>query len=121
MALFGICGLLAEEAKLLARVKVDALPDDFVPGYSLRDALTKIRQQHTNYEELLDELELLCTERVSAGGKCPFSGNLASGTARERCPYLTILCRALTSRADERAEEAFAEWRRRTLRESSKH
>ena len=117
MAIFGICGLLAEEANLLARVKVEALPDDFVPGYSLEDAVAKIRQQHTNYDELLDELERLCTERTSAGGQCAFSRNLASGIARERCPYLAILNRALTSRADERAQEAFTEWRQRTTRE----
>ena len=114
MAVFGICGLLAEEANLLARVKADALPSDFVPGYSLQDAVVKIRQQHTNYEELLDELQSLCTERATAGAKCPFSRNLASGTSRQRCPYLAILGRSLTSTADERAEAAFAEWRQRT-------
>ena len=114
MALFGICSLLAEEADLMARVKAEALPEDFVPGYSLDDAVAKIRQQHTNFEELLDEIEQLCAERTAAGAKCPFSRNLESGIGRERCPYLTILCRSLTSTADERAEAAFAEWRQRT-------
>jgi len=113
MTLFGVCNLLAEEANLLARVQVAALPDDFVPGYSLEDAVVKIRQQHTNYEELLNELDLRCTERAAAVAKCPFSRNLASGAARQRCPYLAILCRGLMSTADERAQEAFAEWRQR--------
>jgi hypothetical protein len=113
MTLFGVCGLLAEEANLLARVQVDTLPDDFVPGYSLDDTVVKIRQQHTNYEELVDELDLRCTERAAAVAKCPFSRNLTSGTARQRCPYLAILCRGLVSTADERAQEAFAQWRQR--------
>ena len=114
MALYGICGLLAEEASLLDRVKAEVLPEDFVPGYSLEDAVAKIRQQHTNYEGLLEEIERLCAERTASGAQCPFSRNLASGAGRERCPYLTILCRSLTSTADERAEAAFAEWRQRT-------
>ena len=117
MPVFGICELLAEEANLLARVTVDALPDDFVAGYSLQDAVAKIRLQDTNYEELLNELQLLCTEKITTGAKCPFSRSMASGTSRERCPYLAILSRALTSRADERAQEAFAEWRQRTIGE----
>jgi hypothetical protein len=106
MALYGICGLLAEEANFLAKVKVEALPDGFVPGYSLEDAVIQIRQQHTNYEALLDELQSLCAGRA----KCPFSRNLASGLSHERCPYFVILRRSLTSTADERAEAAFTEW-----------
>jgi len=113
MALFGVCDLIAKESYLLGRIEVNALPDDFVPGYSVQDAVAKIRQQHSNYEALLVELGALCRERIAAGATCPFSRKLASGTVRENCPYLTILGRSIRSRTDEKAQAAFTEWSRR--------
>ena len=113
MTLFGLCDLLAKESYLLARVEVDALPGDFVPGYSVQDTVAKIRQQHSNCESLVAELEGLCRERLAAGATCPFSRKPASGTAREDCPYLAILARSITSFAEKKAQEAFTEWSRR--------
>ena len=120
-ALSGLCSVLAEEAFLPARFEAYALPDDFVPGYSVQDTLDKIRHWHSNYEELLEELQSVCIDRVTAGNKCPFSRHLALGTARHRCPFLGLLCCALTSLADEKAEEVFSDWRWRKVRQRSKH
>jgi len=112
----GLCTVLVEEAFLLDRLKAYALPNDFVPGCSVQDTLELIRHQYTNYEEILDELELACIDRVTAGGRCPFSRDLASGMARHKCPFLAMLCGSLTALADQQAEKSFAEWHRRCER-----
>ena len=117
----GLCSVLAKEACLVAKFRTTALPDDFVPGYSVQDTLEKIREQHSNYDELLEELQSTCVDRVIAGNKCPFSRHLALGTARHRCPFLGLLCSTLTSLADEWAEGAFSIWRWRKMSQRSTH
>jgi hypothetical protein len=115
--LSGVCGLLAQVAKLPSRFEVYELPDDLVPGHSLKEALAKIRQLHSNYAELAEELELACIQRVSSGGKCRFSEELADGTDRLKCPALSLVWFTLRRVAEEKAEEAFSRWRQRTGRE----
>ena len=113
----GVCGLLAQVAKLPARFEVYVLPDDFVPGHSLKEALDQMRQLHSNYDELAEELELACIQRAISGGKCRFSEELAAGTDRLECPALSLVWFTLRRVAEEKAQEAFAEWRQRTTGE----
>ena len=119
--LSGVCGLLAQVAKLPARYEVYELPDDFVPGHSLQEALDKIQQLHSNYDELAEELEAACVQRTTSGGKCRFSEELAAGTDRLKCPALSLVWFTLRRVAEEESEEAFTTWRQRTLRERSEH
>ena len=110
----GPCDLLTQVASLRARFEAYALPDDFMPGYSLREALDKIRQLYSNYNELAEELELACIQRATSGGKCRFSKELASGTDRLECPALSLVLFTLKRVADERSEEALINWPRPT-------
>ena len=106
------CDLLAQIITLRVRFEVYALPDDFLPGYSLRDALDKIRQLYSNYDELVEELESMCIQAFASGYACRFSKKLASGTDRRECPALTLVLSTLKRVADERAEEALINWPR---------
>ena len=116
----GLCGALAQVASLPARFETYALPDDFVPGYSLKEALGRIRRLHSNYSELAEELELTCIQRATSGGKCRFSKELASGSHRLKCPALSLVWFTLKGVAEEKSEEAFTEWRQRRERQQSK-
>jgi len=119
--LSGPCGILAHVASIRARFEAYALPEDFVPGYSLTDALDQIRQLHSNYDQLAEELESACIQRATSGGGCRFSGRLASGTDRLTCPARSLVLFTLERIAEEELEKALIQWRRQTLRERSKH
>lgn len=107
------CDPLTQIITLRARVEVYALPDSFLPGYSLREALDRVRRLYSNYDELAEELELSCTQRVASGCACRFSGELASGRDRQECPALSLVLSTLKRVADERSEEALISWRPR--------
>lgn len=108
----GPCDLLAQIITLRARFEVYALPDDFLPGYSLREALDKIQQLYSNYDELVEELESVCIQTVASGCACRFSKNLSSGMDRRECPALSLVLSTLRRVADEKAEEALISWPR---------
>ena len=93
----GPCGILDKEAYLLARFETVALPDGFVPGRSISSTLDKIRHRYTNYDELLEDLELLCIRHVTSGGVCAFAQDLVLGTD-DQLHHGMISCTPLASR-----------------------
>ena len=115
------CAMLAEKANLPARCEAQALPNSFVPGYSIQTTVDRIRNQHSNYEQLLSELSLPCMEKGPAGGRCVLSQNVALVAGWRRCPLLSLLKCDLRRVADEKAEEAFSAWRRRKDRQRRDH
>lgn len=114
VSLPGPCGILSRRAYLRAQCEARALPDDFVPGNSIRTTVDKIRRQYSNYEVLLGEMTLLCMEKGSVGGRCAFYQDLVMDGGWRLCPLLSLLCCELGQFADQKAEEAFSDWRRRT-------
>jgi hypothetical protein len=74
----------------------------------------KIRCQHSNYEVLLGEMTLLCMEKGPAGGQCAFYQDLVMDGGWRVCPLLSLLCCELGQFADQTAEKAYYDWRRRT-------
>lgn len=119
VALPGPCGILDQRAYLRAQCEASALPDGFAPGNSFRATVDKIRRQHSNYEQLLGEMTLLCMEKGSAGGQCAFYQDLVMDGGWRLCPLLSLLCCELKRFADQKAEEAFSDWRRRTANQRS--
>ena len=110
----GPCGILAQRAYLRAQCTARALPDDFVPGSSIQATVDKIRRQYSNYELLLGEMMLLCMEKGPTGGQCAFYQDPVMDGGWRLCPLLSLLCCELGQFADEEAEEALSDWRRRT-------
>jgi hypothetical protein len=85
-----------------------------VPGTSLQATVDTIRRQYSNYEVLLGEMTLLCMEKGPVGGQCAFYQDLVMDRGWRLCPLLGLLCCELKRFADEKAEEAFSDWRRQT-------
>ena len=114
------CGVLTEKAHIPARCKVRTLPADFVPGYSFCSTVEKIRLQHSNYDHLLAELLLACRDNALAGRKCALCQDSALAPHWCRCPLLSPLRCELRRMADEKAEQAYANWGERARRERSR-
>ena len=110
----GPCGILDRRAYLRTQCEASALPDDFVPGNSLRATVDRIRRRYSNYEVLLGEMTLLCMEKGSVGGQCAFYQDLVMDGGWRLCPLLSLLCCELKRFADQKAEEAYYDWRQRT-------
>ena len=102
-------------AHIPSRCKVRTLPIDFVPGRSLYSTVEKIRLQHSNYDQLLAELLLACSESVLTGRKCALSQDSALASHWCRCPLLSPLRRELRRVADEKARKAFVHWRETSI------
>jgi hypothetical protein len=116
----GACGIVMKEAYLRARFKMYPLPDDFVPEESVEGTVRRIREEYSNFKTLLEEVELLCIENVTYGGKCAFRQDLVLGTAWLKCASLGVLYYTLKELADAKAAEAF-DRRFRGVRELSEH
>jgi hypothetical protein len=117
----GACAVLAENAHIPSRCRVRPLPADFVPGHSLYSTVERIRQQHSNYHQLLAELLLACSDSALSGHRCALSQHPALAPHWCRCPLLSPLRYELRKMADEKAEQAFIHWRRRTRRQAPGH
>jgi len=113
------CAVLAEKTHIPAKCRVQALPDDFVPGGSLYSTVEKIRLAYSNYDQLLAELLLACRDHALAGRKCALSQDSDLAPHWWRCPLLSPLRCELRRIADDRAEHAFANWCERTGLETS--
>jgi hypothetical protein len=66
-------GKLAYARELAERLENRPVPEEYNFGYRLHATLARLRHNATNYEELLEELEMLCVECIDRRRPVPCS------------------------------------------------